>query len=222
MDDRQTRSPRSPTRRQDQPLHLQQQRLPGLPDQRAGENTVLCYDERQVDTADTLRHWSVLSRRIMPLGVAAASTCTTTLPQFAWTYAADTRGNIVKITDPREPHRDRRRLHHEVHLRRGGHQPRRSRADEDDADGCVFNYGLYHASGQPEKIVDFVGDHHAFGYDADSRTQWMQDAVHQGDDPATDVRAFRTYYDFDEFGRVVRQSAPKSTSTDRGQPSCGA
>ena len=36
----------------------------------------------------------------MPMGVAAASTCTTTLPHFAGRYAADTRGNIIKITDP--------------------------------------------------------------------------------------------------------------------------
>ena len=43
----------------------------------------------------------------------------------------------------------------------------------------------------------------------------MQDAVHQAYTEA-DVRSYRTYYDFDEFGRVVRQSAPKSTGTDRG------
>ena len=80
--------------------------------------------------------------------------------------------------------------------------------------GGVTRYE-YHASGQPSKITDPVGAVTTFGYDADSRTQWMQDAVHQGD-AGTDVRSFRTYYDFDEFGRVVRQSAPKSTVSDRG------
>ena len=156
----------------------------------------------------------------MPLGVAAASTCTTTLPQFAWTYAADTRGNIVKITDPEGSRTatvddfTTKYTYGAVGTSNAGLVLTKTMPM-----GGVFNYGPYHASGQPEKIVDPVGGTTTFGYDADSRTQWMQDAVHQGD-TGTDVRAFRTYYDFDEFGRVVRQSAPKSTVDRPRHPAC--
>ena len=131
-----------------------------------GEKSVLCYDERQVDTADTLRHWSVLSRRIMPLGVAAASTCTTTLPQFTWTYAADTRGNIVKITDPEGSRTatvddfTTKYTYGAVGTANAGLVLTKTMPM-----GGVFNYGPYHASGQPEKIVDPVGGTTTFGYD---------------------------------------------------------
>ena len=45
--------------------------------------------------------------------------------------------------------------------------------------------------------------------------RWVQDPNHAGD-TGTDERAYQAFFDYDSFHRLGRQSAPKSTSTDRG------
>ena len=174
------------------------------------EKSVLTYEDRKVDALDARSHWSVLRERVMPMGVAT----TTDANDFAWRYGADSRGNIVSVTDPEGS----RTTADDFTTRYTYGAPGTANAGltltKTMPMGGVTRYE-YDVSGQPSKITDPVGAVTTFGYDADSRTQWMQDAVHQGD-AGTDVRSFRTYYDFDEFGRVVRQSAPKSTVSDRG------
>ncbi|MCF6376449.1 Ig-like domain-containing protein [Nocardioides KLBMP 9356] len=176
-----------------------------------GEKSVITYEDRKVDALDTRLHWNVIKERVMPMGVAT----TTDANDFVWRYGADSRGNITSITDPEG---SRTSTADDFTTRYTYGAPGTATAGltltKTMPMGGVTRYE-YHVSGQPSKITDPVGALTTFGYDADSRAQWMQDAVHQGDS-GTDVRAFRTYYDFDEFGRVVRQSAPKSTVADRG------
>lgn len=175
-----------------------------------GEKTVLAYDERKVDTLDPGTHWSVLRERVMPLGVASTGDPT----DFAWRYSADARGNIVAVTDPEGSRTSADDFTTRYTYGAPGTATAGLTLSRTMPMGGVTRYE-YHESGQPSKITDPVGGVTTFGYDEDSRAQWMQDAVHQGDS-GEDVRAYRTYYDFDEFGRVVRQSAPKSTVSDRG------
>ena len=53
-------------------------------------------------------------------------------------------------------------------------------------------------------------------YDADGQMVWLQDPLHASD-AGSDPRSYRQYFDYDSFGRLGRQSAPKSTRFDRGQ-----
>ena len=69
-------------------------------------------------------------------------------------------------------------------------------------------------------MTDPVGAVTTFGYDADCRVVWEQDAEHQSF-TGTDVRSYRSYFDFDEFGRVVRRSTPKSTQDSARPADCG-
>ncbi len=54
-----------------------------------------------------------------------------------------------------------------------------------------------------------------FEHDADGLLLWVQDALHR-DETGPDPRQYRTYFDYDSFHRMGRQSTPKSTRFERG------
>jgi YD repeat-containing protein len=86
-------------------------------------------------------------------------------------------------------------------------------------DDYKWTFEAYDPSGKPTRIRDPLGNVTQFGYDPDGRLTFSQDPNHQGGPTGsgTDLRAYRTYFDYDSFGRLGRQSAPKSTAGERGR-----
>ncbi len=177
----------------------------------AGESSLLSYYRRPVDARDTRNHLGFLKTRTLPKGAVTADP-----DDYTWSFGIDARGNTVTVTDPEG-----------TRTAAGGDY---TTAYEYGAPGTALA-GLvtaqvkpmggrsvfeYHASGQVSRITDAVGSVTTYGFDPDSQVVWTQDAEHQSFG-GTDTRAFRSYFDFDEFGRVVRRSAPESTQTLRGQ-----
>lgn len=169
------------------------------------ETSRLTYEYRRLDTRDTAGHWGLLRTRERPEGVASA-----TVGDHMWLFTPDADGNITRIEDP-----DGFATTYTYNLR--GSPDAGTVLTQRRHLGGTTSYE-YHPSGQPSKITDPVGNMTTIGYDADSRAIFVQDGEHQ-DEPttSTDVRSFRQFFDFDEFGRLARQSQPKSTDHDRGQ-----
>jgi hypothetical protein len=65
-------------------------------------------------------------------------------------------------------------------------------------------------------VTDPLGRVTQFGFDTDGNLIWTQDPLHAADS-GTDTRSYRTYTDYDSYGRPGRQSQPKSTTLDRGE-----
>ena len=77
------------------------------------------------------------------------------------------------------------------------------------------SYASYDANGQPTQVTDAAGGVSRAGYAANGELLWTQDANHasaSGGDP----RAYRSYFDYDSYGRLGRSSTPKSTSLRPG------
>ena len=171
----------------------------------AGETTVLEYLDQPVDGNDTGNHLSLLKFATKPKGVVTTGDPT----DFRWQFTHDIAGNVDRIIDPTGAATD-----YDYHL--AGTPNAGTVSQIKDANGnapTVFEG--YDPSGQPTRVKDPSGRITQFGYTADGRTQWIQDPGHSGE-TASDVRAYRVYFDYDAFGRLGRQSAPKSTRTDRG------
>jgi RHS repeat-associated protein len=87
-------------------------------------------------------------------------------------------------------------------------------ASQTDANNHTSTYPSYDANGLATKEVDPAGTTTQFGFGADGRMLWSQDANHASDN-GSDVRSYRTYFDYDSFGRLGRESEPKSTKIER-------
>ncbi len=168
------------------------------------ERTELTYTDSPVDANDTGNHLSLLATVTQPKGVA-----TTTAGDFQWRYSYDSAGNPDLVTDPTGAV-----TNYDYNL--AGSANPGTVAQVLDANGnppTVFE--AYHASGQPTVIRDPLGHRTRLDYNADGQARWIQDPNHEND-TGTDERAYRTFFDYDSFGRLGRQSAPKSTSAERG------
>ncbi len=64
-------------------------------------------------------------------------------------------------------------------------------------------------------MTDPLGRITQFSFDADGDLLWTQTPLH-ATTTGTDTRSYRTYFDYDSFNRLGRQSQPKSTTLDRG------
>jgi RHS repeat-associated protein len=171
----------------------------------AGERTELTYLDSPVDAADTGNHLSLLSTVTRPKGVA-----TPTIPgDFQWHYSYDAAGNVDKVTDPTNAVTD-----YDYNLA-GSAAPGTVAAVHDANGNPPTTFPCYDPSGQPCEIRDPLGNSTKFGYDADGLVLWIQDPNHAAD--TGDPREFKAFFDYDSFGRLVRQSAPKSTRFERGQ-----
>ena len=169
--------------------------------------TTLAYTYRPVDANDTAGHWGVLKSRTSPRGNATA-----TAGDHTWTFVSDAAGNTTSVTDP-EDYVTR----YDWNLA-GSTAPGTVRTST-DARGYPTSY-VYDASGQPSKITDPEGQVTTMGYDADGLLRWVKDPNHAGSpDPvlASPDRTASTWYDYDSFHRLGRQSAPKSTRFDLGK-----
>ena len=171
----------------------------------AGEKTDLTYLDQPVDANDTGNHLSLLATVTRPKGVV-----TTTDPNdFIWRYTYDSAGNIDTVTDPTGAV-----TNYDVNLA-GSANPGTISAIRDANGNPPTTFPAYDPSGQPTQIVDSLGLVTRIGYDVDGMVRWIQDPNHAAA-TGSDERAYKMFFDYDSFHRMGRQSAPKSTSTDRG------
>jgi len=169
------------------------------------ERTELTYTDSPVDAADTGNHLSLLATVTTPKGVA-----TTNVPDdFRWVFVPDAAGNPDKVTDPTGAVTD-----YDYSLA-GSANPGTVSAIHDANGNPPTTFPSYDPSGQPTEIKDPLGNSTKFGYDPDGRLIWVQDPNHAAD--TGDPREFRTWFDYDAFGRLGQQSAPKSTRFERGR-----
>ncbi len=178
------------------------------------QTTALTYLELPVDPGDPGNHLSLLETVTTPRGVA-----TTTDPDdYQWTFAYDRNaqgniiGNVDTVTDPTGAQTD-------YDYNPPGGPDAGTLSQIHDANGnppTVFE--AYDPSGQPTRVRDPLGNLTQFGYDPDGHLTYVQDPNHQSgpNGTGTDFRAYRSYFDYDSFGRLGRQSAPKSTAAARG------
>ncbi|MEV4315002.1 DNRLRE domain-containing protein [Actinocrispum sp. NPDC049592] len=168
------------------------------------QRTELTYIDKQADAADPAKHLSLLETVTKPKG-----TVTPVADDFRWRYTYDGADNLDTVTDPSGAVTD-------YNYSGPGTAAPGTIASQKDPNGGSTSYPAYDPSGQPLRMVDPLGKVTQFGYDADGLMRWLQDPNHANDSGA-DERSYRTFFDYDPFHRLERQSAPKSTSSERGQ-----
>ena len=170
--------------------------------------TQLTYQDVAVDANDVSGKWktgraiphiSQLRTETAPRGTATA------LPtdDYQWLFDYDTRGNVIKTTDP------------EKKATIYAYNADGTLATRTDALNRITRFPAYDPSGQPSEVVDAKNQSTKFGYDADGYLLWTQDPVHALETGAN-PREYRTYFDYDSWHRMGRQSAPLSTRERRG------
>ncbi len=172
-------------------------------------HTRLGYENVAADAKDITANWqtgrdiphlSQLATRTDPNGMATA----TPTDDYQWFFAYDTEGNLVTVTDPGGFDTDY------------AYYPNGNLQTATDANLKVTTFNIYDSSGQPTKITDAAGGITQFGYDADGLLRWVQDAKHASSSGG-DARGYRSYLDYDSFGRLGRQSTPKSSTLKAGE-----
>jgi YD repeat-containing protein len=166
--------------------------------------TTLTYQNVQVDANDVVSpHISQLQTKTDPKG-----TETPTVGDFQWEFAYDAEGNLETVTDPEDNVTD-------FDYFADGTLQRVLDANSTPTDPHQTTFSNYDANGFPGTVVDAEGRTTRFGYDADGSLLWLQDAVHASDSGINE-RAYKTFFDYDDFRRPGRQSMPKTTKYDRG------
>jgi RHS repeat-associated protein len=174
-----------------------------------GNTTKLTYQNIVVDANDTSTHWesgrttphiSQLATKQTPKGAAAGT-------GYQWQFVYDGNGNVTSVADPA-----------------GNKTTTTYNADGTlatmtDPNGHANTYGGYDANGLAGSIKDADGNVTRVGYDATGATIWTEDANHVAADPDTahaPSASRATYLYYDSFGRLGRQSSPKSTVKEPG------
>ncbi|WP_248579445.1 DNRLRE domain-containing protein [Nocardioides sp. InS609-2] len=176
--------------------------------------TTLTYQNLPVDGVDTSSTWRAgrtiahLSRLATKTSPRGTKTSTPT-DDFRWDFGYDTAGNLNSVTEPpgSQPAGDPRYTTTHTYRSDG------TVATSTDQRNNTTQYQVYDANGLPTQVTDAAGFVAKFGYDADGNPTWSQDPRHaaaSGGDP----QSYRQYAYYDEFGRLRRTSAPKSTSTN--------
>jgi RHS repeat-associated protein len=162
----------------------------------------------------TIPHLSQLAKKTDPNGTATA----TPPDDFEWLFAYDASGNLTRVTDP------------EGNATEHAWNTNGTLASTTDPRGVVTTgnandfktlFQNYDANGFPTRVVNpkktgtEPDEAATLSYDADGLLLFVQDARHAADTGA-DVRAYRTYFDYDSFHRTGRTSTPKLTNGERG------
>ena len=164
-----------------------------------GNRTAWTYRNTAVDANDVSGKWR--TGRTIP---HISDLISMTTPRLYTTqYTVDANGNVTQIADPTGAQTT------------FTYNADGTMATAQDADGNVTSYTSYDPSGQPTRTVDAAGGVEQRGYDANGNLIWIQDPLHASDS-GTDTRNYRTYFDYDAFGRLERSTMPKSTSGARG------
>jgi RHS repeat-associated protein len=186
--------------------------------------TQLSYEHIAVDASDiaakwaagrTTEHISQLKTKTSPRGTETTGVA----DDFQWDLAYDSAGNLTSVLDPENRAANKRTTYE--------YDTTGQLTRQTDPNGHVTTYEAYDANGLPTIVRDPKSNARKgadpshfdyvtrFGYDDDGLLRWTQDANHSaysGGDP----REYRSYFDYDSFHRLGRQSAPKSTSALRG------
>ncbi len=170
----------------------------GVTDQE-GDQTALTYKNRPLDATDTGNHWSLLATKTSPRGTA-----TTTSGDYMWSFGYDSSGNLTSALAPGQ-----------TVAAIYAYDSLGQLTTATSPNGGDTHYGNYDANGLPQQITDPVGRVTGQEFDADGQQLWTQTPAHAGATGA-DVRSYRTYFDYDSFHRLGRQSEPKTTAAARG------
>ncbi len=170
--------------------------------------TVLSYEDRPLDSTDPGRHWSLLKTKTSPRGTA-----TTTAGDYTWTFGYDTPGNLTSALAPGQANAAVYSYDNAGQLRTAT-SPNGASTPNDPND-FVTHYDNYDDNGLPQQVTDPLGRITRNSFDADGQQLWVQTPTHDGAS-GDDVRSYRTYFDYDSFHRLGRQSQPKSTRAARG------
>jgi YD repeat-containing protein len=168
------------------------------------ERTKLTHPDTPVDSGDVGNHLSLLATVTSPKGVA-----TPTAGDFQWRYSYDIPGNPDLVTDPTNAVTD-----YDYSLA-GSANPGMVAQVHDANGNPPTTFPSYDPSGQPTEIKDPLGNSTKLDYDPDGRVTSIQDPNHAAD--SGDPREFRTFFDYDSFGRLGQRPAPKSTRLERGR-----
>jgi RHS repeat-associated protein len=131
---------------------------------------------------------------------------------FEWTFSYDAKGNLDKVIEPGSELIAQRPTTLHAYAADGTGDL----VSTTDPNGHVTKFQQYDANGFPTRIEDAEANVTRFGYDSDGQLLWLQDARHtngSGRESKTD----KTHFYYDEFHRLARQSAPKSTSLEPGR-----
>jgi RHS repeat-associated protein len=175
--------------------------------------TRLEYENPAVDSGDVSGRWkagrstphiSQLLKKTDARGTASAAA-----GDFEWTFGYDPKGNVTSERDPE-----------------GGTTTRAYHPDgtingETNPNGYATFYGNYDANGLAGEVGRDVSagaprNVTRFGYDDDGLLRWVQDPNHTNETGGSE-REYKTFFDYDDFHRLGRQSSPKSTKYERGQ-----
>jgi RHS repeat-associated protein len=154
-------------------------------------------------TERTIPHISQLQTRTDPLGAATSSPT----DDYQWSFEYDLKGNLTKVTEPEgSPTKFATTF---------AYNTNGTLASTTDANGRQTQFTNYDANGQLTRVVDAKTGVTTFAYDSDGLLRWVQDALHQSE-TGPEPREYRSYFDYDSFHRLGRQSTPKSTTIVRG------
>lgn len=178
-------------------------------------HTTLEYQDLPVDAGDVAGRWRA-ARTIPHISQLVLKR---TPRGKEWRFGYDengnpaNRGNLTSVRDP-EGSLTRHDYNLDGTLRR-----------TTDANGHVTRFPQYDLNGLVAEMVeemdaatDTTGPSDRvtrFEHDPDGLLLWVQDPLHR-DDTGADPREYRTYFDYDSFHRMGRQSTPKSTRFARG------
>jgi RHS repeat-associated protein len=171
--------------------------------------TTLGYENISVDPNDffpkwkpnrTIPHLSQLKTMTSPKGTATP----TPTDDFQWGFSYDAKGNLTRTVDP------------ENFATQFTYNPDGTIATVTDAKVNTTRFEAYDANGLVTRLVDAKGQVTTFGYTDDGLLRFIQDAEHQSFSSG-DPRTYRTFFDYDSFHRMWRQTTPKSTASEPGK-----
>jgi RHS repeat-associated protein len=148
----------------------------------------------------TIPHISQVIKKTNPRGSATA----TPTDDYQWSFGYDSNGNLTTVTEPGQ------------FTTTYAYNANGTLASISDARSKITAFNTYDANGLVTKVTDAKGQITQFGYDDDGLLQFVQDPLHAsytGGDP----RTYRTYFDYDSFHRLGRDSTPKLSSVP-GKP----
>ncbi len=141
-------------------------------------------------------HYGQLKTKTDPEGTKTSSPA----DDFQWSFGYDSKGNLTSATDPET---DTPTI---VAYNSNGTVSRTT-----DPNGNATLYPGYDLNGLPTIITRPTGSENlttAFVYDDDGLLRSIQDPEHAGQ-TAGNGREIRTFFDYDAFDRLTRQSTPK-------------
>ena len=166
-------------------------------------HTLLSYTNSGVDGGDTSGHWEPgrTSGHISQLALVTdpnGTATTTPTNDYQWSFGYDSNGNLTSVQDPQGKttllaYNSDGTLNHKT-----------------DANQHTTTFVTYDNNGFATEIHDAKSQVTKLSYDDGGLLRWVQDPLHAsytGGTPET----YRTFFYYDSFGRLGRQSAPKST-----------